>query len=48
MSDISKEYLLLFNTITDVQEALQGLSAQLATAQQKAEALFLESSVEND
>lgn len=43
MSDISKEYLLLFNTITDVEETLRALRAQLISAQQRAEALFLES-----
>lgn len=47
MSDISKEYLLLFNTITDVEEALNTLRAQLIAAQQKAEALFVESSAEH-
>ena len=47
MSDISKEYLLLFNAITDAEETLSALRAQLIAAQQTAEALFLESSVEH-
>ncbi len=44
MNEISKEYLLLFNTITDIEEALRALSDQLIVAQQRAEALYLESS----
>jgi hypothetical protein len=42
MKDISKEYLLLFNIITDAGEALRQLQANLMAAQQQAEALFLE------
>ena len=42
MKDISKEYLLLFNTITDAGETLRQLQATLMAAQQQAEALFLE------
>jgi len=42
MKDISKEYLLLFNAITDTEEALRQLQARLVAAQQQAEALFLE------
>ena len=42
MKDISKEYLLLFNIITDAEEALRQLQANLMAAQQQAEALFLE------
>lgn len=42
MNDISKEYLLLFNTITDIEEALKALTEQLVAAQQQAEALFLD------
>ena len=42
MSDITKEYVLLFNAITDVEEALQELQMKLIKAQQHAEALFVE------
>jgi len=42
MKDISKEYLLLFNTITDTEEILRQLRAKLVAAQQQAELLFLE------
>ena len=42
MKDISKEYLLLFNIITDTGETLRQLQATLMAAQQQAEALFLE------
>lgn len=42
MKDISKEYLLLFNTITDTEEILRQLRAKLVAAQQQAERLFLE------
>ncbi len=44
MNEISKEYLLLFNTITDIEGALRALSDQLIVAQQRAEDLYLESS----
>lgn len=42
MEHISKEYLLLFNTITDTAQALQALQMQLLTAQLRAERLFVE------
>lgn len=42
MEHISKEYLLLFNTITDTAEALQALQMQLMAAQMRAERLFLD------
>ena len=42
MKDITKEYLLLFNTITDAEETLRQLQARLVAAQQQAELLFLE------
>ena len=42
MEHISKEYLLLFNTITDIAEALRALQMQLLAAQIKAERLFLD------
>ena len=42
MEHIAKEYLLLFNTITDTAQALQALQIQLLTAQMQAERLFVE------
>ena len=42
MRDIKKEYLLLFNTITDTEQILRQLRAKLIAAQQQAEILFLE------
>ena len=42
MENISKEYLLLFNAITDTAEALQALQLQLLAAQMRAESLFLD------
>ena len=42
MENISKEYLLLFNAITDTAEALQALQLQLLAAQMRAETLFLD------
>ena len=42
MNAISKEYLLLFNAITDAEETLRALREQLIAAQQRAESLFLE------
>ena len=42
MEHISKEYLLLFNAITDTAEALQALQLQLLAAQMRAESLFLD------
>lgn len=41
MQTISKEYLLLFNTLTDAEAALRRLEAQLMEAQRQAEELFL-------
>ena len=38
---ISKEYLLLFNAITDAEEALSQLREELVAVQQQAEDLFL-------
>ena len=40
MQKVSKEYLLLFNAITDAEESLRRLQAKLIDAQQKAEELF--------
>lgn len=42
MKPISKEYLLLFNALTDAETTLQRLRTELMAAQQQAEALFLE------
>lgn len=41
MQTISKEYLFLFNTLTDAEAALRQLEAQLMEAQRQAEELFL-------
>lgn len=42
MQMIAKEYLLLFNTLTDAEETLHKLEARLIEAQRQAEELFLE------
>ena len=42
MQNITKEYTLLFNTISDTEEALRALSDRLISIQQQAEELFLE------
>ncbi len=42
MSTISREYLLLFNAITDAEETLRALRETLIAVQQRAEILFLE------
>ena len=42
MKSISKEYLLLFNVITDTEEALLKLRETLVEAQRQAEELFLD------
>ncbi len=42
MSNISKEYLFLFNAITDMEESLALLRRELIAVQQRAEELFLE------
>lgn len=41
MKTIAKEYLLLFNAITDAQATLRQLQEALMFAQQQAEELFL-------
>ena len=41
MQDISKEYLLLFNALTDTEEALQRLRGELLEVQRRAEELYL-------
>ena len=43
MKSIPKEYLLLFNTISDTEAALNQLREVLINAQRQAEDLFLES-----
>lgn len=42
MQTITREYLLLFNAITDAEEALYQLRVKLIEAQRQAEELFLE------
>lgn len=42
MKSISKEYLMLFNVITDTEEALLKLRETLVEAQRQAEELFLD------
>lgn len=41
MENISKEYLILFNTITDAEIALEALRQKLIAAQQLAEELYI-------
>lgn len=41
MNTITKEYLLLFNTITDLTETLERIQQELLTVQRQAEELFL-------
>lgn len=41
MKNISKEYLVLFNTITDAESALEALRQKLIVAQQLAEELYI-------
>lgn len=47
MQTIAKEYLLLFNTLTDAEETLHRLEARLIEAQLQAEELFLENTDPN-
>lgn len=42
MTSISKEYLFLFNALTDLQESLEQLRMQTLFLQQQAEELFLQ------
>ena len=42
MTALSKEYLLLFNAVTDSERALSQLRETLLDAQRQAEELFLE------
>lgn len=41
MQPISKEYLTLFNAVTDAEETLQRLRTDLMAAQQQAEDLYI-------
>ena len=41
MNGLSKEYLLLFNALTDAENTLQQLRSELMSVQQQAEELFL-------
>ena len=45
MNSIPKEYLLLFNALTDAEESLQQLRAKLMAVQQQAEELFITDSL---
>ena len=42
MQKVSREYLLLFNTITDTEESLRQLRARLIDAQRQAEELYIQ------
>lgn len=42
MEPISKEYLLLFNTITSMERTLERLRLELIDVQRRAEELYLE------
>lgn len=48
MTAIPKEYLLLFNAVTDTEQALARLRETLLEAQLRAEELFLEGSGGDD
>ena len=48
MAAISKEYLLLFNTVTDAERTLAQLRRTLLEAQRQAEELFLEAPGQED
>lgn len=42
MKSLSKEYLMLFNAITDLEESLTQLRESLIAVQRQAEELYLE------
>lgn len=42
MQNITKEYLLLFNTITDINQELNRLQNRLIQAQEQAEELYMQ------
>lgn len=48
MTALSKEYLLLFNAVTDTEKSLALLRETLLEAQRRAEELFLEEPGENE
>lgn len=48
MNPITKEYLLLFNALTDAEDSLQQLRARLMAVQQQAEDLFLDEAAESN
>lgn len=48
MTAISKEYLLLFNAVTDTERTLFQLREALLEAQRRAEELYLEESGEEE
>ncbi|MCI9003002.1 MAG: hypothetical protein HFG03_09265 [Oscillibacter sp.] len=48
MTVISKEYLLLFNIVTDTEKSLAQLRETLLEAQRQAEELFLEESAKDE
>ncbi len=48
MTALSKEYLLLFNAVTDTERALSQLREALLEAQRQAEELFLEGESKDD
>lgn len=48
MTAISKEYLLLFNAVTDTERTLSQLREALLEAQRQAEELYLEESGEEE
>ena len=45
MADISKEYVLLFNAITETEQALRQLQERLMFVQRQAEELYLQAAV---
>lgn len=47
MQTIAKEYLFLFNTLTDVETSLRQMEERLMEAQRRAEELFLEAEEED-
>lgn len=48
METLTKEYLLLFNTLTDAEESLRQLREVMQNAQRQAEALFMDRSEASD
>lgn len=44
METLTKEYLLLFNALTDAEESLRCLREEMLSAQRQAEALFMDGS----